>query len=424
MLDVLKYWAESEGWQVCADVCKESAVDASSGADVVGFSVYTQTANATYRVAERLRAAGKIVILGGPHFRNPETFAEAEPYCDVLVSSICERQWKALLRAISNGTFGPNLPRPLMVFDSERNFRYPKEPFLNFSDKKWYQYPCIPVSLGCPYHCEFCSPFMGGEYVLRDINMIRNEVAQVNHKPIWLCDATFGLNKRHTMELMQAISPLKKISVVETSVARMQDNEFIESMALGGVKWATVGVETMSAKLKKHGDGPLTDSLADIVLRAHDCGIAVQGNFICGLDSDGPESFDLIFDCYQKTKMDSFMLNVLVPYPNTALRRRMQNEGRIIDNNWEHYDNRHVVYQPKHLTVEQLANGYIQLTRSIYSTKRVITDSLSVLKNNGVTIGSAFAIGHKMSFLYDTLRKERAFRHAKKHGICESVKDY
>ena len=91
VLDTLKVWAESAGWQARAFVCKESAVDISSGANVVGFSVYTQTANATYRVAEKLRAAGKIVILGGPHFRGPQTFAEAVPYCDVLVSSICEQ---------------------------------------------------------------------------------------------------------------------------------------------------------------------------------------------------------------------------------------------------------------------------------------------------------------------------------------------
>ena len=229
----------------------------------------------------------------------------------------------------ATGKIGPNRQRPILVIDRERNFRYPKEPFLNFSTKKWFQYPCIPVSLGCPYQCEFCSPFMGGEYLLRSIEAIRKDVEQANWKPIWLCDATFGLNKQHTMELMKALAPLKKISVVETSVARMQDSAFIKALALGGVKWVTVGVETLSTKLKKHGAGPLTDNLTDIIQRAHDNGIAVQGNFICGLDCDGPESFDLIFDCYQKTKIDSFMLNVLVPYPNTALRQRLQNEGRI-----------------------------------------------------------------------------------------------
>jgi len=413
VLDALKMWAESVGWQVRVSVCKESEVDISSDANVVGFSVYTQTANATYRLAEKLRAAGKIVILGGPHFRGPETFAEAVPYCDVLVSSICERQWKVLLSAISEGKIGPNRRRPLLVIDRERSFRYPKELFLNFKNKKWFQYPCIPVSLGCPYQCEFCSPYMGGEYILRDIATICKEVAEVDRKPIWLCDATFGLNKQHTLTLMKALAPLKKTIVVETSVARMNDSEFIRSLAIGGVKWVTVGVETLSAKLKKHGAGTLTDRLTDIIQRSHDCGIAVQGNFICGLDCDGPESFDLIFDCYQKTKIDSFMLNVLVPYPNTPLRNRLRSEGRILDNNWEHYDNRHVVYQPKQLTIDQLVNGYVELTRSIYNAGQVLTDSLGILKNNGATMGAAFAIGHKLSFLYDTLRKERAFRATK-----------
>jgi len=410
VLDALKMWAESVGWQVRVSVCKESAVDISSDANVVGFSVYTQTASATYRLAEKLRAAGKIVILGGPHFRGPETFAEAVPYCDILVSSICERQWKVLLSAISEGKIGPNRRRPLLVIDRERNFRYPKELFLNFNNKKWFQYPCIPVSLGCPYQCEFCSPYMPGKYALREIEAICNEVAQVRRKPIWLCDATFGLHKQHTTELMNALAPLKKTTVVETSVARMQDPEFIKQLAHGGVKWVTVGVETLSAKLKKHGAGTLTDRLTDIIQRSHDCGIAVQGNFICGLDCDGPESFDLIFDCYQKTKIDSFMLNVLVPYPNTTLRNRLRNESRILDNNWEHYDNRHVVYQPKQLTIDQLVNGYVELTRSIYNAGQVLTDSLGILKNNGATMGAAFAMGHKLSFLYDTLRKERAFR--------------
>ena len=44
VLDALKVWAEAIGWQVRTAVCKESEVDITSDADVVGFSVYTQTA--------------------------------------------------------------------------------------------------------------------------------------------------------------------------------------------------------------------------------------------------------------------------------------------------------------------------------------------------------------------------------------------
>ena len=47
------------------------------------------------------------------------------------------------------------------------------------------------------------------------------------------------------------------------------------------------------------------------------------------------------------------------------------------------------------MTVDQLVNGYVQLTRSIYNAGQVLTDSLGILKNNGATMGAAFAIGHK-----------------------------
>ena len=251
VLDALKLWAESVSWQARASVCKESSVDIFSDADVVGFSVYTQTANATYRVAERLRAKGKIVILGGPHFRGPETFTEAVPFCDVLVSSICERQWKKILRAISKGMITPNMQRPVLVIDKEKRFRYPSEPYQLHNDKSWFQFPCIPTSLGCPYACEFCSPYLPGEYVMRDVETIYNEVAQTKCRFMWLCDATFGLNKRHTQELMKSIAPLKKDICVETTIARLQDLEMIPDMAHGGVKWITLGVETPTARLKK-----------------------------------------------------------------------------------------------------------------------------------------------------------------------------
>jgi len=411
VLDTLKLWAESMGWQARASVCKESAVDITTDAHVVGFSVYTQTANATYRVAEKLRAEGKIVIFGGPHFRGPETFAEAAPYCDVLVSNICEHQWKKLLGAISERKITPNMQRPVLVIDKEKRFRYPSVPYQTPSDKTWYQFPCIPTSLGCPYACEFCSPFMAGEYVLRDIETIYNEVAQTNGRFMWLCDATFGLHKRHTKELMKGLAPLKKDFCVETTIARLQDLEMIPDLAHGGVKWITLGVETPTAKLKKQGSGNMVDILRDIIQCAHDYGIVVQGNFMCGLDTDGPGVFDQIYGVYQKSKIDSFMLNILVPYPNTVLGQRIKQEGRIIDTNWEHYDNRHVVYRPKLMTVDRLANGYIQLTRNIYNFRNVLSESLDIMKNNGATAWTAIVIGHKLSFFYDTLQKERALHH-------------
>ena len=78
-LDVLKLWAEANGWQTRVLVCRESKVKISNEADVIGISVYTQTAPAAYRLADKFRRQGKVVILGGPHFRGPATYGEAAP---------------------------------------------------------------------------------------------------------------------------------------------------------------------------------------------------------------------------------------------------------------------------------------------------------------------------------------------------------
>jgi len=77
MLDVLGVWAEAAGWTPRIRICQESQVDLDTDADVVGFSVYTQTVPAIYRAADALRRRGKVVFFGGPHFRGSSTVAEA-----------------------------------------------------------------------------------------------------------------------------------------------------------------------------------------------------------------------------------------------------------------------------------------------------------------------------------------------------------
>ncbi len=129
VLNVLKLWTESLDWEIRIFTCKEDQVDLSTDADVVGISVYTQTAPASYRICDGLRKKDKIVILGGPHFRGPATYEEAAPHCDVLVHSICEEQWKTLLGDIAEGKILPNQERTRYIVDEEKSFRYPNNPY-------------------------------------------------------------------------------------------------------------------------------------------------------------------------------------------------------------------------------------------------------------------------------------------------------
>jgi hypothetical protein len=45
----------------------------------------------------------------------------------------------------------------------------------------------------------------------------------------------------------------------------------------------------------------------------------------------------------------------------------MEIEGRILHRDWSKYDTAHVVFRPKHLSVEQLAEGYAWCYRRLFS---------------------------------------------------------
>ncbi|MGV7224525.1 MAG: B12-binding domain-containing radical SAM protein [Nitrospinales bacterium] len=410
ILDVLKIWAESVGWKTRIDICSESKVNFSTDADVVGISVFTQTAPAAFRVSDKLRKRGKIVILGGPHFRGPATFEEAAAHCDIVVSSICKSQWTHLLRQIAKGSISPIGNKSLFVVDKERQFRYPNNFYDTLKSKKWYQVPTIPTSIGCPYDCSFCSPYLKGHYILREIQTIVNEVSQIRGKVMFFADATFGLKKKFTIALMKALAPMKKMIGIETSLMRLQDAEILDAMAAGGVKWIIVGIETLSKTLKKHGATDLRKTLQYTVRQVHRRGMFIQGNFICGLDCDGPGSFDDISWLCKNINLDSIMVGILTPYPNTRIYEQMLRKGRIIDTNWAHYDYSHIVYRPLKMTIDQLIDGLIQLYEELLNSKLFIKDTLRLYSNSDIRKESSVVVANNAYFSMDAKRKIKAFR--------------
>ena len=415
VLDVLKVWAESIGWEVRVFVCKEAKADLSTDADVVGISVYTQTAPAAYRIAEQLRRRGKVVILGGPHFRGPATYKEALSRCVAVVNSICEEQWRALLNDIARGKISSNLEEPPFIVDTEKKFRYPSNFYEALRSKKWYQIPSVPTSIGCPYDCSFCSPYLQGQYILRDIETIGNEVAHTSGKIVFICDATFGLRKRFTVQLMETLAPLGKKMGVETTLARLKDEEILNAMAVGGVKWLIVGIENLGSKLVKHGTDHLEDSLKQVVNKAHELGMHVLGNLICGLDCDGPESFEHMYNFCMTSNLDSIMIGILTPYPNTRLFEQLRSAGRIIDNNWEHYDCYHVVYRPRRMTVDQLIDGYIELYRGISNNGSLIKEAIRLGRKNGIRAETTVPMAYKLYSKFDLKKKQRVLRSLKEN---------
>jgi radical SAM superfamily enzyme YgiQ (UPF0313 family) len=407
VLDVLKTWAGSIGWDAQVIVARENEVDLSSAADVVAISTYTQCAPAAYRLASALRARGRFVVLGGPHFRG-STWREAIGRCDAVASSICEEQWQELLSCVAARKQRASAAHATIhIKDDTGQFRYPDNILPSYKDHRWYHIPSVPTSLGCPFDCDFCSAYLPGRYLLRPLDSVCREVAYAPGNRVFLCDATFGLNKKFTIELMDAIAPLKKQILIETTLTRLADREILNALARGGVKWISVGIESLSLRMAKHGKTNLEVALRDVIEAAHDHGMLIQGNFICGQDCDKLESFDRIYDFYGNTHLDLVILDLLVPYPNTALYEEFRTAGRIVDANWEHYDYRHVVYQPKNMSRKQLVDGFISLYRRVTSGGFVANKAYQIFKNHGFNIESSALVLFNLFARFDAARKRR-----------------
>ncbi len=417
IIEVLKLWSRDAGWDARVAVAKEHEVDLDTGADVVAFSIYTQTAPAAYRLARKLRAKGKTVVFGGPHFRGPN-YTEGLPHCDILAVSICRRQWLQTLKDIETGSIRPRNPEcgenARLIEDKEHRFRYPENFHESFKNMKFFHLASIPTALGCPYHCDFCNPYMQGQYLVRDVETIYNEFVRAPRwRPLFLADAATGLNKGHTIQLMKRVAPLKRDILLESTLKRLQDPELLDAFAEGGVKWLTVGLEGFNIKMGKLGAGSLDDNIQRLLDNAHNRGMLVEGNFIIGLDSDGPEVFDNIYEFYERSTLDIIIIDLLTPYPNTALFYDMQRQGRIIDTDWEHYDYHHVVYQPKQMTPERLIDGFTKLYRDLYSTKMMLRNIKSAFTRG--TPGNQSICTSLFNFWqrYDAGRKEKALQRNK-----------
>jgi len=70
-------------------------------ADIVGITVITGNAKRSYELAQRLRAQGIHVVLGGPHVTlMPQ---EASEHADTICVGYAEETWPQMLRDFANG---------------------------------------------------------------------------------------------------------------------------------------------------------------------------------------------------------------------------------------------------------------------------------------------------------------------------------
>jgi len=101
--------------------------------------------------------------------------------------------------------------------------------------------------------------------------------------------------------------------------------------------------------------------------------VSVNGCFILGLDSHTPDVFETVRDFVRESGLLEVQITVQTPFPGTPLYRRLQREGRLLqDRFWDRCTLFDVTYQPKHMSVADLEAGMRWLFSEIYNEQEFL----------------------------------------------------
>jgi len=116
------------------------------------------------------------------------------------------------------------------------------------------------------------------------------------------------------------------------------------------------------------------------IKKVHDHGLAVNGQFVFGFDNDTTQVFQTATQTINNLDIDSPSVNILVPYPGTALYYRLDREGRILTKEWDQYTLDKVVFQPKKMSPDDLLDGAHQVWKTLNSTSNILKRCLKAIK--------------------------------------------
>jgi radical SAM superfamily enzyme YgiQ (UPF0313 family) len=344
--------------------------------DVVAISSFTAQIKDAYTLADRYRALGTAVILGGLHVTvMPE---EALRHADSVVLGEGEVLWPEV---ISDLLDSPSALCP--VYDARgRSFDLGHAPMPRYEllDPQNYNRLTVQTQRGCPYCCEFCaaSLLISPAYKLKPVERVIAEIRHIKsiwHRPfIEFADDNTFVNKAHSKRLVKQLAKENVRWFTETDLSVADDEELLELMRDSGCAQLLIGLESPSfcsldgLEQRANWKARQLDRYAESIGRIQRHGITVNGCFILGLDGSSSESFDEILKFVCESGLYEVQITVQTAFPGTPLYKRLKQEDRILhDDAWELCTLFDVNFQPKHMTVSELETGLRQLGTKLYS---------------------------------------------------------
>jgi len=325
-------------------------------ADLVAITVNTPNAPHCYEMADRFRAGGAKVALGGPHATLlPE---EAAAHCDHLFVGEAEETWPAFLESFLEGS-----GEARYVCQGAPSLAGLPIPRRDLIRQRSFTKGAVFATRGCPHHCAYCNlrQIYAPGFRTRPVEEVLADIRSMPNRHFVFWDDHFFADRAYAVRLMTGLKGLGRRWAAQTTIDRCQDEELLRLAREAGCVYLFVGLETFTeAGVAAAGKrcNRVTEYRAAIEAM-HRQGICIQAGVIFGLDSDTKEVFASTLETCESLGIDGVTASILTPFPGTPIHEEMKRDGRLIGEDWSWFNGKtQVAFTPRGMTAEELLAGF------------------------------------------------------------------
>jgi radical SAM superfamily enzyme YgiQ (UPF0313 family) len=355
-------------------------------ADIVLTSAMLVQKDSLRRVVALCKERGKRVVVGGPYV---STSAEHLPEADHIFIGEAETTLPEFLNDLQSGE-----ARRIYQAAEKPALTQTPVPDFRLAELRRYSAMSIQYSRGCPFSCEFCDIIeiygrvprtKTNEQMLSELDALRD----IGWRGlVFIVDDNFIGNKRNVKLLMPDLiewserhnAPFSFIT--EASVNLAEDDSLLEMMRRANFRRVFLGIETpVEESLKEAHKGQNTRrDLLESVRKIQSYGMEVMAGFIVGFDTDPEDIFERQVKFIQESAIPLAMVGLLTALPDTQLWRRLESEGRLLEESTGNNTDGSLNFIPR-MDTARLIEGYKSILRTIYSPTEYYRRALDCLSH-------------------------------------------